>query len=56
MRRSAPAARLVPVAAPWKRPLGIDKGSDFFIADDFDAPMPDIIAAFEGDEPGEGDD
>ena len=44
-----PVARLVPIAAPWKRPLGIDKGL-VWIADDFDAPMPDVIADFEGDD------
>jgi prevent-host-death family protein len=44
-----PVARLVPVEAPRKRPLGMDAGKDFYIADDFDAPLPDdILADFEG--------
>jgi len=44
-----PVARLVPIAAAtWKRPLGMDKGL-VWIADDFDAPLPDdILADFEG--------
>lgn len=50
-----PVARLVPITdTTWKRPLGMDKGSDFFIADDFDAPDPDIIALFEGPDDPEG--
>ena len=41
-------ARLVPIAAPGKRPLGLDKGKGW-IADDFNAPLPeDILADFEG--------
>jgi prevent-host-death family protein len=50
-----PVARLVPIAdTSWKRPLGMDKGK-VWIADDFDAPDPELIADFEdGDiEPGE---
>jgi prevent-host-death family protein len=44
-----PVARLVPFAAPGKRPLGLDAGKDFYIADDFDGPLPDdILADFEG--------
>jgi prevent-host-death family protein len=49
-----PVARLVPIAdSSWKRPLGMDKGLGW-IADDFDAPDPELIADFEdGDlEPG----
>ena len=42
-----PVARLVPIATTWKRPLGIDKGLGW-IADDFNAPDPEIIALFEG--------
>ena len=43
-----PVARLVPITAPGKRPLGLDRGK-VWIADDFDAPLPDdILADFEG--------
>ena len=43
-----PIARLSPVAAPGKRVLGQDSGR-VFIADDFDAPLPDeILRDFEG--------
>ncbi len=43
-----PVARLVPIAAAGKRPLGLDKGKGW-IADDFNAPLPDdILADFEG--------
>ncbi len=43
-----PVARLVPFVAPGKRPLGLDAGK-VWIADDFDAPLPDdILADFEG--------
>ena len=43
-----PVARLVPIVAPGKRPLGLDRGK-VWIADDFDAPLPDdILADFEG--------
>ncbi len=43
-----PVARLVPVAAPaGARVLGMDRGRGW-IADDFDAPLPeDILSAFE---------
>ena len=42
-----PVARLVPIAAPEKRPLGMDAGK-VWIADDFDAPLPDdVLADFE---------
>lgn len=43
-----PVARLVPIATLGKRPLGMDRGK-VWIADDFDAPLPDdILADFEG--------
>ena len=43
-----PVARLVPIAgAATQRVLGRDKGR-VFLADDFDAPLPDeVLAAFE---------
>jgi prevent-host-death family protein len=42
-----PVARLVPVAAPGKRPLGLDAGKGW-IADDFDAPLPqELLDEFE---------
>lgn len=42
-----PVARLVSVGPPGKRALGQDKNR-VFIADDFDAPLPDeILADFE---------
>jgi prevent-host-death family protein len=42
-----PVARLVPVA-PARRVLGEDQDKHFFIADDFDAPLPaDVLADFE---------
>lgn len=42
-----PVARLVPFAPPGRRPLGLDAGK-VWIADDFDAPLPDdILADFE---------
>lgn len=42
-----PLARLIPFAAPGKRRLGEDRGR-VFIADDFDAPLPEeILADFE---------
>ena len=37
-----PVARLVPVAVPGKRSIGIDAGR-VFIAEDFDAPLPDDL-------------
>jgi prevent-host-death family protein len=43
-----PVARLIPFARPGKRILGMDAGK-VWIADDFDAPLPDdILADFEG--------
>jgi prevent-host-death family protein len=45
-----PVARLVPIRAA-KRQLGMDASSDFYIADDFDAPMSDDeLELFEGGE------
>lgn len=42
-----PVARLVPLRPPDTRPLGCDAGLGY-IADDFDAPLPDdIVADFE---------
>jgi prevent-host-death family protein len=42
-----PVARLVPVA-PARRVLGEDQDKRFYIADDFDAPLPaDVLADFE---------
>jgi prevent-host-death family protein len=47
-RAGKPVARLVPFVGPGKRPLGLDAGK-VWIADDFDAPLPDdILADFEG--------
>ena len=42
-----PIARLLPIAVPSKRVLGQDEGR-VFIAEDFDAPLPEeILADFE---------
>jgi prevent-host-death family protein len=42
-----PIARLVPIAAPDTRRLGLDAGR-VTIADDFDTPLPDdVLAEFE---------
>ncbi len=51
-RAGVPVARLVPVEpAKQERKLGIDQGK-IFIAEDFDAPLPDdILAGFLGEEP-----
>ncbi|HEV2992161.1 MAG TPA: type II toxin-antitoxin system Phd/YefM family antitoxin [Candidatus Angelobacter sp.] len=48
-RHGVPVARLVPVAKPaQRRQLGMYR-DHVWIADDFDAPLPDdIVAAFEG--------
>jgi len=47
-KAGVPVARLVPVdPAQGKRPLGVDAGS-VWIADDFDAAMPELEALFEG--------
>ena len=51
-RAGVPVARLVPVAPPKKkiRPLGMDRGR-VWVADDFDAPLPDdLLKAFYGGE------
>ncbi|HYX53037.1 MAG TPA: type II toxin-antitoxin system Phd/YefM family antitoxin [Candidatus Limnocylindrales bacterium] len=49
-KAGVPIARLVPVQVQGKRPLGLYKGQ-FWIADDFDAPLPaDILAGFLGEE------
>jgi prevent-host-death family protein len=43
-----PIAKLIPIRAA-KRLLGMDAGSDYFIADDFDAAMADEeLELFEG--------
>jgi len=48
-RAGVPVARLVPVAPPSKRELGFVEGGRVFIADDFDAPLPDdVLKSFEG--------
>jgi prevent-host-death family protein len=45
-----PVARLVPVErSSAKRKLGIDTGK-IWIADDFDAPSPELEALFEGED------
>ena len=43
-RAGVPVAKLVAVT-PTKRPLGIDKGK-IWMADDFDAPIPEFEALF----------
>jgi prevent-host-death family protein len=49
-RAGVPVARLVAVEADDKRPLGFARG-DIWIADDFDAPLPDdLLALFYGGE------
>jgi prevent-host-death family protein len=51
-RAGVPVARLVPVEPekPKVRPLGMDRDS-IWIADDFDAPLPDdLLKAFYGGE------
>lgn len=47
-RAGKPVARLVPFAKPGKRPLGLDAKKTFYIAPDFDAPLPeDLLRDFE---------
>ena len=47
-RAGVPVARLVPVSPPSQRELGFERGR-VFIADDFDAPLPDDeLKLFEG--------
>ena len=42
-----PLAKLVPCSdAAKSRVLGQDEGKDFYIADDFDAPLPDEILKY----------
>jgi prevent-host-death family protein len=50
-RAGVPVARLVPIASEKKeRPLGFARG-EVWIADDFDAPLPDdLLAEFYGGE------
>lgn len=50
-RAGVPVAKLIAVRSePKKRPLGIAKG-EIWVADDFDAPLPDdLLAAFYGEE------
>jgi len=51
-RAGVPVARLVPVAQETKksRPLGMDRGR-VWVADDFDAPLPDdLLKEFYGGE------
>jgi len=51
-RAGVPVARLVAIKKkpPKKRPLGMDRGK-IWIADDFDAPLPDdLLKAFYGGE------
>ncbi|MGA9041991.1 MAG: type II toxin-antitoxin system Phd/YefM family antitoxin [Terriglobales bacterium] len=50
-RAGVPVARLVPVESKKKiRPLGMDRGK-IWIADDFDAPLPDdLLREFYGGE------
>jgi prevent-host-death family protein len=49
-RSGVPVARLVAVAPEKKRPLGFARGQ-VWVADDFDAPLPDdLLAAFYGGE------
>jgi prevent-host-death family protein len=52
-RAGVPVARLVAVEKKKSvRPLGIARG-EIWIADDFDAPLPDdLLAAFYGEVPG----
>jgi prevent-host-death family protein len=49
-RSGVPVARLVAVEPKAKRPLGFARG-EIWMADDFDAPLPDdTLAAFYGGE------
>lgn len=48
-RAGVPVAKLVAIT-PAKRPLGIARG-EIWIAEDFDAPLPDdLLAAFYGED------
>jgi prevent-host-death family protein len=48
-----PVARLMPVSATKpERKLGLLEGQDYWIADDFDTPLPgDMLDLFEGNSP-----
>lgn len=49
-RSGVPVARLVAVAPQAKRPLGFARG-EIWVADDFDAPLPDdLLKEFYGGE------
>ena len=51
-RAGVPVARLVAVEKKSARPLGFARG-EIWMADDFDAPLPDdLLAAFYGEVPG----
>jgi prevent-host-death family protein len=48
-RHGRPVARLVPVQAAKPRRPGLLEGQGYWIADDFDAPLPDdLLDLFEG--------
>jgi prevent-host-death family protein len=48
-RNGRPVARLVPAEAAKPRKLGLLEGKGYWIADDFDAPLPDdLLDLFEG--------
>jgi prevent-host-death family protein len=48
-RHGRPVACLVPVETAKPRKLGLLKGEGYWIADDFDAPLPDdLLDLFEG--------
>ena len=48
-RHGRPVARLVPAQAAKPRKLGLLKGKGYWVADDFDAPLPDdLLDLFEG--------
>jgi prevent-host-death family protein len=48
-RHGRPVARLVPAAAAEPRKPGLLEGEGYWMADDFDAPLPDdLLDLFEG--------
>ena len=47
-KNGKPMAKLVPFKEPAKRKPGRLKGK-LWMSEDFDAPMPDVVAAFESD-------
>ena len=54
-RAGTPVVRLVPVeASKRQRRLGLDQGK-MWIAEDFDEPMPELEALFEGGAEGDAD-